>query len=134
MFGVSTNNLRKNLKWARKGIFSFSYAPLEFLMYGGVIFMVLAFLGLCVTIALRFLDPSVPRGFTAVITLVLGFGGLQLFATSIVGEYVGKVLDETKKRPKYIVRSILAGGDEKTSVNQVKEFLDLRARGRDIGY
>lgn len=134
MFGVSTNNLRKNLKWARKGIFSFSYAPLEFLLYGGVSLMALALLGLCFTIALRFVDPSVPRGFTAVITLILGFGGLQLFATAIVGEYVGKVLDETKKRPKYIVRSIIAGGDHKTSTLQLREFISTRERTREIGF
>lgn len=131
LFGVSTNNLRKNLKWARKGIFSFSFAPLEYLLFGGLALMLLAFVAMIITIAMKFIDSSIPRGFTMVVALLLGFGGLQLFSTAIIGEYIGKILEETKKRPKYIVRSIMAGGLKRSTTPEINDFLD--ARGTRLG-
>lgn len=133
MFGVSTNNLVKNLRWARKGIFSFSYAPLEFLLFGGLALMGLAAVALVGTIFIRFYDPSIPRGLTTIVSLILGFGGLQLFATAIVGEYVGKILEETKNRPKYIVRSITHAGSQLNSSSAVRAFIQERGRFRETG-
>jgi dolichol-phosphate mannosyltransferase len=132
MFGVSTNNLRKNLKWARKGIFSFSYAPLEFLLLGGVALMGLAGVALVINLGVWLLDPEVPRGLTTLVSLILGFGGLQLFATAIVGEYVGKILDEAKARPKLIVRAITHRGIRLDTSSDIQDFVDERelARGR----
>jgi nucleoside-diphosphate-sugar epimerase/glycosyltransferase involved in cell wall biosynthesis len=126
MFGVSTNNLRKNLRWARKGIFSFSYAPLEMLLLGGIALMALALVAVLVTLAVWLVDPNVPRGLTTIVSLILGFGGLQLFATAIVGEYVGKILDETKKRPKFIVRSITQGSKQAITSAEVEAILEER--------
>ncbi len=133
MFGVSTNNLLRNLRWARKGIFSFSYAPLEFLLFGGLALIALAALALVGTIAIRLYDPAVPRGITTIVALILGFGGLQLFATAIVGEYVGKILEETKKRPKFIVRSIANGSRRMSTSTAVRSFIQERARFREGG-
>ena len=133
MFGSSTNNLRRNLRWARKGIFSFSYAPLEFLLFGGISLMVLAVLALIGSLMVRFYDPTVPRGLTTIVSLILGFGGLQLFATAIVGEYVGKILEETKKRPKYIVKSIKNGAHHLLSSAEVSSFLRDREKFRETG-
>ena len=133
MFGVSTNNLVKNLRWARKGIFSFSYAPLEFLLFGGLALMGLAAVALVFTVFIRLYDPSIPRGITTIVSLILGFGGLQLFATAIVGEYVSKILEETKNRPKYIVRAITHGGTQLTSSSTVRAFVQERARFRETG-
>jgi nucleoside-diphosphate-sugar epimerase/glycosyltransferase involved in cell wall biosynthesis len=126
MFGVSTNNLRKNFRWARKGIFSFSYAPLEILMLSGAGLIALAMIGLIVTIAIWIYDPHIPRGLTTIVALILGFGGLQIFATAVVGEYIGKILDETKKRPKYIVRSITRGSVCLDTSAGVQKFLEER--------
>jgi dolichol-phosphate mannosyltransferase len=133
MFGTSTNNLRRNLRWARKGIFSFSYAPLEFLLFGGLALMGLAALALVFSIVVRFFDPTVPRGITTIVSLILGFGGLQLFATAIVGEYVGKILEETKNRPKYIVKSITNGSQHLTTSSEVRAFLKERAKFCETG-
>ncbi len=130
MFGVSTNNLRKNFRWARKGIFSFSYAPLEFLLLGGVALMALAGVALVINLCVWALDPAVPRGLTTIVSLILGFGGLQLFATAIVGEYVGKILDESKARPKFIVRAITHRGRRLDSSSEIKDFVDERERTR----
>ena len=133
MFGVSTNNLRRNLRWARKGIFSFSYAPLEFLLFGGVALMGLAALAMVYSLFVRFYDPTVPRGATTIVSLILGFGGLQLFATAIVGEYVGKILEETKKRPKYIVKSITHGPEKLLTSAEVHSFLQERKKQAETG-
>jgi dolichol-phosphate mannosyltransferase len=130
MFGVSTNNLRKNFRWARKGIFSFSYAPLEFLLLGGVALIGLAGVALVINLCVWALDPGVPRGLTTIVSLILGFGGLQLFATAIVGEYVGKILDEAKARPKFIVRAITHRGQRLDSSSEIKDFVDERERAR----
>ena len=133
MFGTSTNNLVRNLRWARKGIFSFSYAPLELLLFAGVMLMGMAGLGLIYSIVARFYDPTVPRGMTTVVTLILGFGGLQLFATAIVGEYVGKTLEEAKRRPKYIVKSIKSGSRQLLTSAEVASFLKEREKFRETG-
>ena len=107
MFGVTTNNWHRNLGWARKGIFSFSYVPLEFVMYSSLAIVLLSVIGIVAQIALRFFYPNTPHGFSTIIILVLFMGGVQLFAVSILGEYISKIFEEVKQRPLYIVRSIL---------------------------
>lgn len=133
MFGVSTNNLRRNFRWARKGIFSFSHAPLEFLFLGGIGLMAIAVLAVVFTISVWLLDTSIPRGLTTVVCLLFGFGGLQLLAIAIVGEYVGKIIDETKKRPKYIVRTISNGSQLLRSSAAVQAFVSERESFRRGG-
>ena len=128
MFGVTTNNLRKNLWWARKGIFSFSFAPLEFLTYAGWILTIMAFVALTIQVVWRLVRPNIPHGITTIIVLILFFGGLQLLAVSILGEYVGKILEETKQRPKFIRRSIRANGRKLSMSEELDAFLVSRSR------
>jgi glycosyltransferase involved in cell wall biosynthesis len=106
MFGVTTNNWRKNIGWARKAIFSFSYVPLELLTYLGVLLTGLSFVAIIVQIALYFVLPNSPHGIPLIVVLILFFGGLQMLAISVLGEYQGKILEETKRRPKFIRRNI----------------------------
>ena len=68
---------------------------------------------------------STPVGF---VVLVLFFGGLQLLAVSILGEYVGKILEETKQRPKFIRRSIRSNGRKLTTAEDVEGFVKARSR------
>lgn len=110
MFGVSTNNWRKNIWWAKKGIFSFSFVPLEVLSYAGLALTLLSFAALIFQVIAKFVVPGIPHGMTTVIVLILFFGGLNLLGLSILGEYLGKILEETKARPKYIRRSIVYKG------------------------
>ena len=107
MFGKSHNNLRKNIKWAKKGIFSFSYEPLELIFYLALVVSVITFLSVIIYITLYFLNPDQPRGITTVIVLVLFFGSIQLMSVSIVGEYMGRIFEEVKARPKSIVKEII---------------------------
>jgi polyisoprenyl-phosphate glycosyltransferase len=107
MFGVTTNNWRKNIGWARKAIFSFSYVPLELLTYLGFGLTLLSFAAAVAQIILYFAGTPVPHGITTIIVLILFFGGMTMLAISILGEYQAKILEEVKKRPKFIRRRII---------------------------
>jgi len=108
MFGRTTNSLLKNLGWARKAIFSFSYAPLDFIIWLAFITVGFALLAIAVQIASRFLFPQLaPRGFTTMIIVILFIGGIQLLCLGIIGSYLAHIYDEVKHRPPYIVESYL---------------------------
>ena len=108
MFGTTTNSWRRNWGWAKKAIFSFSYLPLEWLSYGGLTLTILSFIAMVAQIIARLYNPNLPHGIPTIIVLILFFGGLQLLAVSILGEYLGKVLEETKSRPKFIRKSVIS--------------------------
>ncbi len=110
MFGVSTNNWRKNIWWAKKGIFSFSFVPLELLSYAGLMLTLISFVAMIVQVIAKIMMPDIPHGLTTIIVLVLFFGGINLLGISILGEYLGKILEESKGRPKYIRKSIRYNG------------------------
>jgi dolichol-phosphate mannosyltransferase len=108
MFGRTTNSLLKNLGWARKAIFSFSYIPLDFITFLALFTVGGSVLAILVQIALRIFKPElVPSGFTTIIVLILFMGGVQLLCLSIIGSYLAHIYDEVKHRPPYIVESIL---------------------------
>jgi dolichol-phosphate mannosyltransferase len=107
MFGVTTNNWRKNLAWARKAIFSFSFVPLELMTYLGVFLTGFSFLAIIwVIINAIFIDHNIPHGIPTIIVLVLFFGGINMLAVAIIGEYQAKILEEVKRRPKFIRRNV----------------------------
>ncbi|MFN8298309.1 MAG: NAD-dependent epimerase/dehydratase family protein [Chitinophagales bacterium] len=106
MFGVTTNNWRKNIGWARKAIFSFSFVPLELLTYVGWGLTLLSFVAIIAQIVAYFVFRNVPHGITTIIVLILFFGGLNMLAISILGEYQAKIFEEVKRRPKFIRRNI----------------------------
>lgn len=107
MFGKTTNSLYKNFQWALKGIFSFSYAPLEILSVCSFIVFIIALVALVVQIILRFMLPNTPQGVTTILVAVLFLGAVQLLSISVIGQYIGKMFEEVKKRPQFIVKSIL---------------------------
>ena len=107
-FGVTTNSMLKNLGWARRAIISFSYVPLDLMMWLALVTVALAGRGLVAQVVLHFADPSLaPKGFTTVIVVILFVSGVQLLCTSIVASYLAHMYEETKRRPSYIVESIL---------------------------
>lgn len=108
MFGRTTNSLLKNLEWSRKAIFSFSYIPLDLITWLAVFTVGGSFLAILVQVTLRLLRPEIaPRGFTTLIILILFMGGIQLLCLSIIGAYLAHIYDEVKRRPPYLVDSIL---------------------------
>jgi dolichol-phosphate mannosyltransferase len=125
MFGRSTNNFIKNIWWAKKGIFSFSLKPLYYIQgFGFAIFAV------SITLALFYLFyyllhplARVP-GITTIILLVLGLSGVQLLSLSILGDYIGKVLEETKARPRFIRSKIIRGADIVSSEAEIESLVN----------
>ncbi len=106
MFGVTTNNLRKNIAWARKGIFSFSFVPLEIIFY--LALGVSALTGLLLAIyAVVYLFAGAPTGFMTLLTIILLMGSLQFLCLAVIGDYVGRVLEEVKNRPHFLIESVL---------------------------
>jgi dolichol-phosphate mannosyltransferase len=115
MFGVTTNNLLKNIRWARKGIFSFSYEPLELVFYLATTISFVTFLAIIGYFVVYALHPNQPRGISTIIILILFFGSVQLLSLSIIGEYLGRIFEEVKNRPKFIVKEIINRPKKKTS-------------------
>ena len=112
MFGTTTNNFRKNLGWARRAIVSFSYAPLDIITALAMLIVSASFIGVIVQVLLRLLDPSsAPRGISTVIVIVLFIGGIQLLCLAIIGSYLAHMYEEIKRRPPYVVESILNAPD-----------------------
>ena len=111
MFGYSTNSFVKNIDWAKKGIFSFSNAPLTMLTTIGVISFVLSTLAAIVVGLLRVFIPDIaPRGVTTLLITILMFGSFNLFAIGLVGEYVAKIMAEVKGRPRLIRSALIRNG------------------------
>jgi len=107
MFGQTTNNFYKNFNWATKGIFSFSYVPIQMMTMISLLTFILSFIAMIVQIVLRIALPDMaPKGTTTILIAVLFIGSIQLLGISILGEYIGKIFEEVKQRPKYIVKSI----------------------------
>jgi dolichol-phosphate mannosyltransferase len=112
MFGVTTNNLRRNIGWAKKGIFSFSNVPLTMLSFVGSVLFALSIVLAVAQGAARLLAPdSAPPGAATVVILVLFFGSLNLFAIGLVGEYLARVFEEVKRRPLFVRSSIVRDGE-----------------------
>ncbi|MEP6652172.1 MAG: NAD-dependent epimerase/dehydratase family protein [Myxococcales bacterium] len=111
LYGRTTNSFLKNIAWAKKGILSFSYAPLFALsMLGTLLFLLSVVLGIA-RIATRLLYPGVaPNGPTNIMLCILFFGSLNLVGVAVVGEYIAKILEETKQRPHFIRTSITRNG------------------------
>jgi polyisoprenyl-phosphate glycosyltransferase len=112
MFGTSTNNLFKNLAWAKRGIFSFSDVPMTMLTAGGVTLLAVSTLLAVAQSILRIYAPEmVPPGVTTIILAILFFGSLNMFAVGLVGEYIAKIMHEVKGRPRFIRASITRQGE-----------------------
>ncbi len=108
MFGHTTNSLLKNLGWARKAIFSFSYLPLDLIVWLALATVAISLGGVALQITLRLLLPNAaPPGVTTLICLFLFLGGIQLLCLGIIGSYLAHIYDEVKRRPPYIVESII---------------------------
>jgi dolichol-phosphate mannosyltransferase len=104
--GESTNSLLENVRWAKRGIFSFSYRPLELISLMALMVTFLAGAAIVIYFVLYFVIPNAPRGYLTLLVAILLLGAVQLFSLSIIAEYLGRVFEEVKQRPQFIVRSI----------------------------
>jgi glycosyltransferase involved in cell wall biosynthesis len=101
--GETKYTLRKMLRFSLDAIASFSHLPLQLATYVGLLSAGVAFIAIPVVIVLRIFDSYLP-GFGSITIAILLLGGIQLIALGVIGEYVGRIYDEVKHRPLYIVR------------------------------
>ncbi len=102
--GVTKYPFRKMLRLAVNAITGFSYFPLQVATYFGFFSAGVAILAIPVVAALRLAGSHFFEGQTTTLISVLFLGGVQLISLGILGEYVGRLYDEAKGRPLYIVR------------------------------
>jgi glycosyltransferase involved in cell wall biosynthesis len=102
--GETKFTFRKMLRFSLDAITSFSLRPLQLATVLGFLLSAVALLTIPVVIGLRLAGQTIP-GFATVLCIVLLLGGIQLITIGIIGEYVGRIYDEVKKRPLYLVRS-----------------------------
>jgi polyisoprenyl-phosphate glycosyltransferase len=108
MFGTTTNSLLRNLGWARRGIVSFSFVPLEMITWTALAMVLVAAVAIVVQVALRLTNAHlVPSGFTTLIVLMLLIAGVQLLFLGIIGAYLAQIFEEVKRRPPFVIESIL---------------------------
>ena len=91
------------LRFSFDAITSFSYRPLQIAMLLGFACAALAFLLVPLTVVARYTD-IYERGVPTTIVIILLLGGIQLICVGIIGEYIGRIYDEVKRRPLYVVR------------------------------
>lgn len=102
--GQSKWSIWKLTKYALSGIMSFSNAPLHILMGLGGMISIISFIFMLTKILKVFLYGVDVNGYASTVVLICFFGGLNLFAIGLVGEYLGRVNNEVKNRPIYILR------------------------------
>jgi len=103
--GEPQQTLAKLMRYALDGVFSFSYLPLRLLTYVGVFIAFLGFSAAVFYAVRRILGIEIaPTGYTTLVTIVLFLGGVQLIGIGVLGEYLGRIYDEVKQRPLYVVR------------------------------
>jgi glycosyltransferase involved in cell wall biosynthesis len=104
---VGTGNYNRylgSLKIGFNGIFGFSTVPLRMMMWTGFAIAITSALAIFVMIGLKiWLGDEYPMGIPTITILVLFMGGVQLSAVGVLGEYIGRVYDEVRRRPLYIV-------------------------------
>lgn len=99
--------LKKMLKFAADGIFSFSSAPLKLISRTGYTTAMVAFLGIFYALFMRIFFPAVTlEGWTFIVISILFIGGIQMIMLGVLGSYIGRIYTESQDRPLYIVRDI----------------------------
>jgi dolichol-phosphate mannosyltransferase len=127
-FGRSTHSWLANVWWAKKAIFSFTFAPIELLGYSAAALTTLAFLAVVYQVVDIARYPGRPHGISTIIVLVAFFGSLNLLALSIIGEYLIKIFEETKRRPRFIRTGIRRGKELLSGGEEVERFVRERTQ------
>ena len=111
--GTTKWNFRKLMNYAIDGIIGFSTRPLRFATYMGGLTAFAAMIYLIVVVLQKLIVGIDVAGYASIIVLILLLGSIQLFCIGIIGEYVGKIFQQSKNRPIYIAKEILTPEVEK---------------------
>ena len=116
--GESSYSLGKMIRLAFDGIFDFSTKPLTAIFVLGLMSSVLSLVGFIFFLLHRIIgfkifghSPADVPGMTSIVLAIFFIGGVQLLATGVLGEYLGRVYSEVKRRPGFIVKSITTSGE-----------------------
>jgi len=101
--GVTKYPFRKMVRFALDAITSFSYLPLQLATYTGFAIAGVSAVAMVLAIILRLLNSDIFYGQATTLVSVLFLGGIQLIFLGVIGEYLGRIYDEVKRRPLYIV-------------------------------
>ena len=112
--GRTKYSVIKMVKFAFDGITSFSTLPLHIATILGVLVSILSFLYAAYAIYMRLFTREAVPGWTSVLVALLFLGGIQLLCLGVIGEYLGRVYEEAKNRPPYIIRNMV----QRTQRNQ----------------
>lgn len=105
--GKPSQTFARLIRYALDGVFSFSYLPLRLVTYAGVLVAGGGFIIGAFFVLRRLLGQEIAfTGFTTLVSLILFIGGIQLIGIGILGEYLGRIYDEVKKRPHYVARKL----------------------------
>jgi glycosyltransferase involved in cell wall biosynthesis len=107
--GKSKYSLLRLLKLATDGIFAFSTIPIRAAAVIGAIVTILSTLYVFYSLYAKFFLRQSPQGFTALIVAVTFLSGVILFFLGVIGEYVGRIYEETKARPLYVISRVVGG-------------------------
>jgi glycosyltransferase involved in cell wall biosynthesis len=107
--GETKYGLRRLMGLAFDGIFAFSVVPLRAAAAVGVLAMLLSTLFALYSLVTRLFLGHSPQGFTALILVITFLSGVQLLFLGVIGEYLGRVYEEVKQRPTYVVGEVLGG-------------------------
>ncbi len=110
------------LRWARKAIFSFSYTPLEWITYLAFSTIFISIIGMVYFFIAHFIFKD-PPGFATIILAILFFSAIQLLSISIIGEYLGRIFEEVKSRPRYLIKDII-NNTRKEKLEEIHYKLD----------
>jgi dolichol-phosphate mannosyltransferase len=113
-------SVRRQLRFSFDALTSFSNVPLQIATLLGFVFSLIAFLGIPIALAMKFAGLYV-SGIASVLLAVLLLGGVQLIAIGIIGEYLGRVYDEVKRRPLYVVSDRLDSSAPRRELDHASE-------------
>ena len=124
--GRSKYSVFRLLKLASDGIFAFSIVPIRAAAILGAISIGLSGLFAVYTIFAKLFLNQTPKGFTALLLLITFLSGILLFFLGVIGEYVGRIYEESKGRPIYIIGRLIGGGNRPDLLSQQRESLSQR--------
>lgn len=101
--GVSKFSPRKMMHFALDGILAFSTLPLRFGLYAGILSGIVSFFLFLHVLFVKYVENDAVPGWATILGCVLFFGGVQLIILGILGEYIGRIFEETKGRPLYLI-------------------------------
>ncbi|MCL6456407.1 MAG: glycosyltransferase family 2 protein [Gorillibacterium sp.] len=120
--GETKYPLKKMIRFALDGITSFSYKPLKLATYLGMTVSLVSFVYLVIIILQKLFTNSAEIGWTSTVAILLFFNGMILMLMGVIGEYIGRIYEETKDRPLYIVREASGYGEQGT-IDRATEIL-----------